>query len=347
MTQRKKQQDPWGLTSLRDEKFSPMDLFTRSLVLLAANELGVFECLSDGPLALDDIAARLKTDPKGTRILLDALVVLRYLKKSGDRYGNRSDTARYLTRGSPEFAGTRFLHSYHGLARWLRLGDLVRKGQKHKHRLPEFQSSEAEERRREKSFALGLNESSRKTAQLVARKLDLSGVAEMLDLGGGAGAYSISFAKRWPSLRPVVFELPVPAKVARGQVKEARLGNRISVRTGDFLKGDLGREAYDAVFMSNIIHIYSVDDNRKIIRKVHRALRPGGRIFIKDMIVNEGRDGPFYPVMFALTMLMFTDEGDTYTRPQVSGWLREAGFTRIGYRVVIPHESSILTGYKK
>ena len=70
-------------------------------------------------------------------------------------------------------------------------------------------------------------------------------------------------------------------------------------------------------------------------------------MFIKDMFVSEDRDAPFYPVMFSLTMLMFTDEGDTYTRSQVTGWLREAGFTRIRHKVVIPYESSILIGHKK
>jgi len=341
-----KEFDPWSAASLREEKFSPVDLFTRAVVLLTANHLGVFECLSSRSLALDEIVRRLKTDRKGTRILLDALVALKYLKKSGERYANRSDTARYLIKESPEFVGTMMRHSYRGLNRWLRLEDLVRKGQKYKHHLPEFQRSEAEERKRRKTFALGLDESSRTTAKLIVKKLDLSSAANLLDLGGGAGTYAIEFAKKWPLLSADIFELPVPARVAAEQVKKAGLRKRIRVRRGDFLKDALGRNAYDAVFMSNIIHIYSPENNLKILRKAHRALRREGKIIVKDMIVNGTRTSPFYAVMFALNMFMFTDEGDTYSRPEVTGWLREAGFTRIHHKVVIPHETSMLIGHK-
>ncbi|GAB4331880.1 MAG: methyltransferase [Candidatus Abyssubacteria bacterium] len=346
MPRKSKEPNPWGPSWLREEKFSPMDLFTRSLALLVANELGVFECLSDGPLSLSEIATRLKTDSKGTRILLDALVVLNYLVKTGAEYRNAPDSARFLTRASPEYIGTRLSHSYEGLVRWLRLEDLLRKGQKYKHKLPEFQRDEAEERRRSRSFALGLAQSSRKTAQKIANMLDLSDVDKLLDLGGGAGTYSIAFARKWPKLRPVLFELPVPAKVARQQIKKERFADRISIRAGDFLKDDLGQEAYDAVFMSNIIHIYSPETNRKLLRKVYRALRSGGRIFVKDLMVNDDRSGPFYPVMFALTMLMFTEEGDTYSASEVKGWLKELGFSRIKYQTVIPHESYLVTANK-
>jgi len=347
MSRKTGEPDPWCTTALRDEKFAPMDMFTRALALLVANDLGVFECLAGGPLSHEKIAGVLKANPKGVRVLLDTLVALRYLGKTRGLYKNEPDTARFLTGKSPEFFGTMLSHSYHGLSRWLRLEDIVRMGQKHKHKLPEFQTTDAAERRRTKTFTLGLDESSRSTAEVVAKMLDLSGVVNLLDLGGGAGAYSIALAGRWPALRPVIFELPVPARVARQQAKAAGLADRIGVKSGDFMKDDLGRGLYDAAFISNIVHIYSADKNMEIIRKVHRSLRSGGMIILKDMFVDKGREGPFYPLIFALTMLMFTDEGDTYTFSDVTRWLREAGFARIRRHVVIPHESSLLVGYKK
>jgi len=339
--------DPWRAATISEEKFSPMEWFTRSIVLLVANDLGVFECLSVRPLALDDIVKRLKTDHKGTRILLDALVGLRFLRKTEKGYENEDDTARLLTEDSPEYIGTMLTHSYRGLARWLKLEDLVRNGQQHKHNLPEFQFTKTQERRRRKRFAVGLDEASRTTAALLARKIDLRGVHDMLDLGGGAGAYSIAFAKRWPKLRPVLFEMPVTARVARKNIKAAGLQDRIRAVSGDFLEDNLGRDRYDAALVSNIVHIYGPDKNLETIKKVHCALRSGGRIIIKDLLVNDNRDGPFHPLMFGLTMLMFTDGGDTYTTAEITEWLREAGFVRIRRRAVITHESSMLIGYKK
>ena len=347
MSRENRKLDPWRSAATREEKFAPMQAFTKSLVLFVANDMGVFECLSQGALGLEEIVARLKVDRKGARILLDALVALRYLRKSGALYENRSDTARYLTSESPEYVGAMLSHSYHSLGRRLRLEDVVRKGQKSKRKLPEFQATDAAERKSVRKFTVGLDQSSRMTARLVAEILDLNGTETMLDLGGGAGTYSIALAEKWPSLRPTIFEAPIPARLARARIKKAGLAKRVSVATGDFLKDDLGAERYDAALISNIIHIYSADQNEKILRKVHRALRPGGMIVIKDMFVNDGRDGPFYPLMFALTMLMFTDEGDTYTSSEVTDWLREAGFERIRRRVVIAQESFLLIGRKE
>jgi predicted O-methyltransferase YrrM len=227
------------------------------------------------------------------------------------------------------------------------LEDLVRKGQRHKRKLPEFKTTETRERQRVKQFAIGLHESSRETAALVAGMLDLEGVGDLLDLGGGAGSYSMAFAQAKPELKVTLFELPIPAGVARKFVREAGLEDRIRIRRGDFLRDDLGRERYDAVFMSNVIHLLCPDDNRKLIRKAYRSLRAGGKIVVKDMMANAERDGPFYSLYFALTMLMFTDDGDTYAFSDVKQWMGEAGFERIRRRTVIPHESYMLIGNKK
>jgi cyclopropane fatty-acyl-phospholipid synthase-like methyltransferase len=141
--------------------------------------------------------------------------------------------------------------------------------------------------------------------------------------------------------------MPVTARVARKNIKAAGLQDRIRTISGDFLEDNLGRDRYDAALVSNIVHIYGPDKNLETIKKVHCALRSGGRIIIKDLLVNENRDGPFHPLMFGLTMLMFTDGGDTYTTAEITEWLREAGFIRIRRRAVITHESSMLIADKK
>jgi cyclopropane fatty-acyl-phospholipid synthase-like methyltransferase len=324
-----------------------MDLFTRALTLMVANKLGVFDALAKGGRGAVQAARSLKCDPKGMRILLDALVALEYLKKVQGRYENERDTALYLTKESEQYLGTRLLHTYDGLARWLRLEDLVRHGQTYKNRLPEFRKSLSERKKSAREFALGLEQSSRSTAALVADTLDLTAVGDLLDLGGGAGTYSMAFARKWPFIRPVVFELPVPARVAGRQVKQAGLAGRVRVKVGDFLADDLGENTYDAVFASNIVHNLSENENKMLLRKVWRALRSGGRIIVKDMMPNDRRDGPYYPLIFALTMLMFTESGDTYSVSQVTEWLREAGFAGISRKTVVPKESTILLGRKK
>jgi hypothetical protein len=79
------------------------------------------------------------------------------------------------------------------------------------------------------------------------------------------------------------------------------------------------------VFMSAVIHSNSVEDNRLLMRKAAEAVNPGGQIVVQDFLVNEERDGPLFPALFALNMLVGTPEGDTYTESEVRAWMTEAG----------------------
>ena len=46
------------------------------------------------------------------------------------------------------------------------------------------------------------------------------------------------------------------------------------------------------------------------------------------MTPNDDRTGPPFALIFALNMLVHTDEGDAFTFGEISGWLREAGFVK-------------------
>ncbi|HEX5324133.1 MAG TPA: methyltransferase, partial [Capsulimonadaceae bacterium] len=63
------------------------------------------------------------------------------------------------------------------------------------------------------------------------------------------------------------------------------------------------------------------------LKKVYAALAPGGTIAIAEMVPNDERTGPPFPLIFAVNMLVNTEKGDTYTFGELSQWLREAGFT--------------------
>ena len=62
------------------------------------------------------------------------------------------------------------------------------------------------------------------------------------------------------------------------------------------------------------------------MHKTFTALAPGGTIAIQEFLVNEDRTGPLNGLLFAVNMLVNTDQGDTFSFGEISGWLREAGF---------------------
>src|SRR6516164_11535667 len=76
-----------------------------SKTLLSAVELGLFTELAKGPLALDDIRARLKLHERSVRDFLDALVALGMLQRDQGRYANTPATDLYLDRSKPTYVG--------------------------------------------------------------------------------------------------------------------------------------------------------------------------------------------------------------------------------------------------
>src|ERR1700741_4848108 len=79
--------------------------FWGSKTLLSAIELGMFTELAKGPLDARTLADRLGLHPRSARDFLDALVALRMLDRSGDRYSNTPDTGQFLDRNKPSYVG--------------------------------------------------------------------------------------------------------------------------------------------------------------------------------------------------------------------------------------------------
>jgi len=78
---------------------------------------------------------------------------------------------------------------------------------------------------------------------------------------------------------------------------------------------------------------------------VYRSLAPGGIVAIAEFVPADDRSGPPQPLVFALNMLLHTDEGDTFTFGQMTSWLREAGFVE-ARQFPIPAPSPILLAKK-
>ena len=83
-----------------------------------------------------------------------------------------------------------------------------------------------------------------------------------------------------------------------------------------------------------------------IIQKTVDALEPGGMIIIHDFILNNSLDGPLFPALFSLNMLLGTESGQSYSEEQIIAMLAAAGAGDIR-RIAIksPNDSGIIVGY--
>ena len=83
----------------------------------------------------------------------------------------------------------------------------------------------------------------------------------------------------------------------------------------------------------NLFHLFD-DANRKLIRRLARSLRPGGRIAIIDVVPNEHLDGPRGAVLYGLGLLQRTATGTIYPYSAYRRWLKEVGFEGVRRRAI-------------
>ncbi len=301
--------------------------FQQSATLYTAVEADVFAHFAHGPKTAAEIAKALGWDPRGTRIFLDALVALEILEKSSEHYANSVSAEMCLVPGSPGYQGNLIKHQRSGYLNWLHMDEALRTGRA----VTQDEDEQTPEDRRNfkpdelRNFILGMSDIARMSAQHILDAVDLSPYRRLLDVGGGPGTYGIAFLDRHAQMSATLFDRPEVVEIAREQVCAAGLTERFAYIPGDFMLDPMGG-GYDLVLLSNIIHSYGPENNRKLVKKCFDALEPGGLLVLKDFIVEEDRSGPPFSLLFALHMLIHTGEGDTYTYNEVASWTDAAGF---------------------
>ncbi len=306
-----------------------------SRIFLTALELDVFGQLGNDELSASHLAKKMQTDERATEILLNALVGMELLKKKGELFANVKELAGFLMPGTPDYEGGGLSHNVHLWDRWSHLTETVRTG------LPrggEWTGQKSE------NLALAMKQRARFGADKVARVLNCAGVRRMLDLGGGPGSYALAFVRRYPGMEAVIFDKDDRAlKIAGEEIEKENLDGRVTLRKGDFLADELGGE-YDLVFLSSIICICGEEQNSLLLRKVHKSLTDGGRVVIRDSILDESRTKPASAAIFGVNMLVGTPSGRSYSYAEVKSLLEQSGFRDV-HRIPIDG-SQLVVGRK-
>ncbi len=313
--------------------------YTSAQILMTANRLGVFPALGKGRKTVDELAEQLKADRRGLTILCDALTSLGLLRKEGEAYRNSDLALEYLLPDSPKSKIAILKHGWHLYERWGHLYDTVKTGRPAPEGAPS--SGRVED---DADFARAMADVARTSAAQTAEQIPLPGARTMLDIGGGPGLYAIEFARRNPELRVTILDNANTLEVARAHAGQAGLLDRISFHPADALEDDLGG-GFDFILLSNVAHSYSDEVNRQLVGKCARALAPGGRLCVKDFLLDPDRTSPPWAAVFAVNMLVNTDGGNCYTREEVRAWMEDAGLAWEGVQDVAVN-SGIAMGRK-
>ena len=288
-------------------------------VILAALELGLFTVIGTRVWILPDLARELKVSERGLRILCRNLATAGLLHKKGDQYRNSRFAATALNAGNPAYRGHYLnLIESHWID-WARLTESVRTG-------APLDKDEPEEPDYRRQFTWAMHHRTLETAPRIAAQIPLKGVKSLLDLGGGPGTYAMAFLAKNPELRATVCDRPAALDVAKEIAATRKIGSRLSYLPLDLLAEDIPGK-FDVIWYSNVLHIYSPEQNQAVFRRVKAALVSGGRFIIQDALLHD-REGlvPGEASLFAVSMLLFTETGNTYSVADTTTWLKKAGF---------------------
>ncbi|NOY22580.1 MAG: methyltransferase domain-containing protein [Acidobacteria bacterium] len=308
-----------------------------SRIILSAAELNVFAYL-EKPVSSDKVANAIAVKPRFVDRLLNALTVLELVKKENGVFQNTAVASAHLVPGKPGY-WMGLGHTTHMWQSWSRLTDVVLKGK------PASQLDNPPQIENWlDAFITAMQQYGSQRAPTVIELLDFSNVQHFLDVGGGSGAFSVELAKRFPTMDICIFDLPDVIPLTRRFVEQAGVSN-VRYAKGNFLD-TLPKENFDMVFMSHVIHSNTPDGVQTLFGHAFQALTVGGQAVVHDFIVSDDRTGPPWAVLFALNMLVHTDGGDTYTFPEVHGWLKNTGFSAIAHRDTGVN-SSLVTAKKR
>jgi SAM-dependent methyltransferase len=305
-----------------DEFRDAVSAYRLPRVILTALELKLFTVVGRRTWRLSDLAHELKVSERGLSILCRNLAMAGLLHKKGDHYRNSRLAATALNADDPAYRGSYLNLIASHWTDWVRLTESVKTGEPLNKNEPE-----APDYRRQ--FTWAMHHRTLETAPKIAAQIALKGAKTLLDLGGGPGTYAMAFLAKNPVLHATVYDRPAALEVAKEIAATHKAGSRLSYLPLDFLTEDIPG-SFDVIWYSNVLHIYSPEQNQAVFRRAKNALVPGGRLIIQDAFLHD-REGlvPEEASLFAVSMLLFTDTGNTYSVAETTRWLKEAGFAPV------------------
>jgi len=311
-----------------------LDGFRRSKTMFAALELGVFERLAKAPAGAADLARDLQLHADAAERLLDACVGSGLLGKKDGIYWNLPVAAAYLVRSSPQaLVGYIDYSNRVGYRMWGDLETAIRKGTHLWETTYGLKGDifahffKTEDSKRD--FLLGMHGMGMLSSPLVVQAFDLGRFRHLVDLGGATGHLVLEACARYPQLKGTVFDLPPVVASAKEFIARSPVASRVGVAAGDFFKDPLPEA--DLFALGRILHDWSPDKIRTLLRKICDRLPAGGALLIAERLLNADKTGPLKGQLQSLNMLVCT-EGKERNVAEYRALLVEAGFRDVQAR---------------
>jgi acetylserotonin N-methyltransferase len=299
-------------------------------VVLAADELGLFEHLRERSATLDQICDDLGLLRRSAAALTASLASMGFLVQHRGRF-QLTHTARvYLLRDS-EFYWVPMLRSAgfgqmttEALLRNLATENLgaedrvTRRWERGEMSAEDARASN--QRFHSHSFPAALG---------MAHGHEFRDVHHLLDVAGGSGCYAIALALRHAHMRCTVADLPPVAHDAREYIERYNCQERVDT-LGFNMFTDAWPTGYDGVLLTNVLHDWDPDRRAQLATAAFDVLPSGGRLFIHEILLNDAQDGPVPAALFSVMML--GTRGKQLSFAELDDLAREAGFADVEVR---------------
>jgi hypothetical protein len=317
--------------------------FWGSKTLLSAVELGLFSELANGAMTANELGERLGLHPRARRDLLDALVALGMLTREGERYANTVETDHFLDRGKASYLGGMLemanarLYPFWGL-----LTEALRTGQPQNEARTggNFFAALYEEPERLRQFLHAMTGLSMGASVEIAKRIPFAEYESLVDIGCAEGGLLVQVALAHPHLRGIGFDLPGARDAFEDYVHSFGLEERLEFRAGDFFEDDLPNAS--VVVLGHILHDWSLDEKKQLLRKAYDALPAGGAVIVFESIIDDDRRENAFGLLMSLNMLIETPAGFDYTGADCQDWMREVGFRETRVEQLIGPDSMVI-----
>jgi hypothetical protein len=272
--------------------------------IYVAAELCIADMLTDGPKSIEELARESNSHAPSLYRVLRALASVGIFSEIKDKHFELTPMAELLKSGALRPIALMF-NSYWSDQAWEFFLDSVKTGDtafEKAHGLPVSEWLEENPHAAEV-----FNEANAIKAagshRAIIDAYDFSGINKLTDVGGGFGVLMAEILAANPHLQGVVADLPSVIREARKVIQRQGLGNRCDVVECDFFKDvPSGSDAY---LLSNILHDWSDEKCKIILKNCHRAMKTDSKLVVVEMIISPGNE-PSIAKLLDLEMMVTT-----------------------------------------
>ncbi|HXA02113.1 MAG TPA: methyltransferase [Cytophagaceae bacterium] len=293
--------------------------FVVSRTIIEAVDLGIFETLAERPKSIMEVAEDCRLSSYALRSFLGTLTSSGYLKYKNEKFSLTKLSSKWMLKKNKQSLTNQilFLKILWG---WMDdMNNFVKTGkseQYHDH----FTDGQAD------LYQKGMRSVARVSAGEVGKRTPVpKGATEMLDIGGAHGIFSVAICKNHPGLKSTILDLPLAIQKAAPLLAQEKMGEVVIHKAGNALTEDLGKEKYDLIFIANLMHHFTAEENLRLVERVAIALKPGGILAVQEFIRPDkpkasDQVGAALDLFFALS-----STSGTWSIKEISQWQKNAG----------------------